>query len=159
MAISLRDAAALLSTYLSVLLRAEIVIPVPPEGDGDSDTPLLSPLAHYFLRYMPQVTQRAKVEVETDRFPLPMVAQSKGTTLSAHVAMVVNERLREAAGEIKNSVDFMVPTFFYGDGSTQVIAFSPADLHAAVFLIANYPEVHDFVDRSLIMLKGAAHAS
>jgi hypothetical protein len=133
------NAARLLSEYLSVLLRAEIV--VPPLVD---DQKSVKGSVGAFLDSLPAIVQRAVDGAELV-FALPLVAQGKGTSLTPQVAWTVNALLRDDGPS--DVID--VPTFFYSDGSTMVLTFSKSRLGNALTMLTESEKVLSFVTNAL----------
>jgi hypothetical protein len=100
------------------------------EGDAKESTTF-----GYFITQLPTVRQRSLNGKFSD-FLLPLV--SKPMHLAPHVGVVINAMLSD-----ENLDDFEVPTFFYPDGSTMVIAFSPRNLSWAISTLALHPEYLD----------------
>ena len=138
------NAAALLSEYLSMLLRANIQVP-PLLDEGKP----IKPSIGFFMECLPQVNQRA-VDGEELSFFLPLVASGKGTSLTPAVADAVNVLLAEDSPR-----DFIeAPTFFYSDGSTMVIEFSKGSLGNAITILTESEAARIFVRNAITGAKG-----
>jgi hypothetical protein len=89
----------------------------------------------YFITQLPTVRQKS-INGKFSDFYLPLV--SKQINLAPHVVAVINTMLFDESLD-----DFEVPTFFYPDGTTMVIAFSPRNISWAISILALHPEYLD----------------
>jgi hypothetical protein len=141
------EAARLLSTYISMLLRADIIIP-PTLPDFQKTDP--KPTLRKVMQHLPTVCQRA-VDGEELIFSLPLATQTKGTSLSQGVADVVNALLLESASSPPATEDntIVAPTFFYPDGSAMVIKFAPIAIASAMTLLINCDAARMFIENAI----------
>lgn len=144
-----KSAANLLSTYLSLLFRASILVPpeMPDVGKVTGNSIV------NFLHDLPQIYQQA-VDGPSLIFTLPLVASGKGTSLTPSIANVVNELLEEVVSTNTGSDQkIKIPTFFYGDGSTMVLVIVPVELGNAITIITQNKRVRNFLVDAITSLK------
>ena len=145
-------AATQLSTYLSLLFRAQIIVP-PELADYDRATKPFQVSIAGLLGCLPQVYQQA-VDGAKLVFALPLVASGKGTSFTPAVANVVNEMIEEVAASGKTSdKGIEVPTFFYSDGSTMVIKVFPTALGSAITILTESKQARNFVSDAILSLR------